>query len=73
MHQPSPIDFYTSGDQTQTSESNVEYKQRIHGDEDAILDDARSTEDADARSQRPQNQDNVDGNPDNDREVQRAE
>jgi hypothetical protein len=60
-------------DKTETPQRNVEDKQRIHCDANAISDHARTSHDADTCGQRPSYEDEVHGHSDNNRDANGAE
>ena len=63
MQSRQPTDTPKLGDEAQRAEADVEYKQRVDGDADAVPHDARAAEDADAGRHRPGHECDVDGDP----------
>lgn len=45
---------------TKATKANIEHQQWVYSETDAVLDDARPTQDADPRCQRPSNKKDVD-------------
>ena len=62
-----------STNETETPDSNIEDQQRIHGNTDSVPNDTRATQDADAGSQRPSDEHEIDGDASNNWEVHCAE
>lgn len=57
-------------DETQTSNGNIEHKQREHCNANSVAHHPRATQDADPCGQRPCQQDEIDGYPGDGRETE---
>ena len=55
--------FRRLADKTQATQTNVEHKERVNRNTNAILHDARATQNADTSRQRPRDKHKVDWNP----------
>lgn len=64
---------WTLTNETKTSNRNIEHKERVHRNAHPIANDARATQDADSCSERPCNEDEIDGYSGNCRQSHRTE